>query len=380
MSGTKLTTLHGSRQREARQRLGPFVPLLQGQAAACASMQASAAESAAELNDAVRSIRAELARFSEQAGTRRDMLDAARSAELTVARLGKSREPIPDATEFERVLRSIEGLVAGASSHSIETVALRAHELLSRGSTAETMYSDMRSSIAAIHELIVAAKPADSSAMPTAATIAAAAARLQAASDAAASKAIQLEADSVAAMSPDAQLFQTLPVSEHATLIAAAMRAVTNGDQESATAELGRARELRLRAEHRAAELRQKIIERDIIAAELANALQERNYDKCHVYLQEPAQNETVPLVIYAHNPLNSGHIRVTLALDGQMTVAVDGVAEGEEQMCLDALRTITDSLARLDETVTIQDLGRAAYLHDRARLTTTRTELERGR
>ncbi len=378
MSGTKHANLEGSQRREARQRLGAFVQLLQAQAAACASIPANEKGGITELDTAARSIRAELAQFKVQAGARRDMLDAARTAEQTLARLSKS--PVIDAAEFTNILHSIERLIAGTSAESIESLELSAHELLARGAVAEATQAEIQTSTSAIRDLLSAANPKNPSQTSTPTSISAAAERMRAALDASASSTIRKESDAASAMSLDAQRFQTLLASQHAGFIDAATRAVANGKHEAATAAVSSASQLRIHAEHKAAELRQKIIERDVIAAELAHALQQRNFDKCHVYLQEPARDETAPLVIYAHNPLESGHVRVTIALDGKMTVEVDGVAEGEEQICLDALGTITDSLARLDETLTIQDFGRAGYIRDRVRATTTSTEIERGR
>jgi hypothetical protein len=96
--------------------------------------------------------------------------------------------------------------------------------------------------------------------------------------------------------------------------------------------------------------------------------LERRNYDRCDSYLVEGPGGDERPLVIYAHNPAGKAHVRLTLPLNDQMTIEVDGVADGEEEICVDVLEAFQQALEETGDGLDVIDAGRATRELERSR------------
>jgi hypothetical protein len=124
--------------------------------------------------------------------------------------------------------------------------------------------------------------------------------------------------------------------------------------------------------------VRERIAQRQEVAKRLAAALEARNYDQVHSYYQGGAPGgDAAPLVLYANSPAGKGHVRVTLGIDASMVVEVDGVAEGEEEVCLDVLDAFARATAADGDQLVIDDYGRA---RERAREQRREPESQRHR
>jgi hypothetical protein len=107
--------------------------------------------------------------------------------------------------------------------------------------------------------------------------------------------------------------------------------------------------------------VRERIAQRQDVAKRLAAALEARNYDQVQAYYKDGAPGgDAAPLVLYANSPAGKGHVRVTLGIDASMVVEVDGVAEGEEVVCLDVLDAFARATAADGDQLVIDDYGRA--------------------
>ena len=145
-------------------------------------------------------------------------------------------------------------------------------------------------------------------------------------------------------------------------------QSLTSGRLEDAARHLTEVRRLRIAAMHQATHIRSLVETRDILAGGLADALSKRSYDEPHCHLADGPGGEDRPLVLYAHNPAGTAHVRITMTVDGAMTVEVEGVAEGEEEVCVDVLHTLAQQVANNGDRLEILDAGRAKHALERAR------------
>jgi hypothetical protein len=98
--------------------------------------------------------------------------------------------------------------------------------------------------------------------------------------------------------------------------------------------------------------------------------------------LQPGPGGDERPLVIYAHNPSGTAHVRVTLMLDGELKIEVDGVPEGEEQVCVDVFEAFRKAVGESGDEFRMVDAGRATpFMRKEAeKMTERRREREGGR
>lgn len=379
MSGPKTARIEPSLRRQARERLGPLLEQLRSIETACSSLgDASSANNLPTLTTELGRLRAELAAFRPSPSTRRELLDAAFNATEVVKRLESALRDAPSQRAFEEARAELVGMLTAPGSASIDASARRAETLISAGARAAALHPQVKSSIATVRSLLSGSLSTATANHSSAAEAAAAEQARREIADAS-RHSVDAEAREATSLDDDARLLGTFDATRHAERLAGARHAIDSGDLARAAGLVSEAREARLAAVREASELRRRIAERDIIAAHLADALRRANYDECASYLLGEDAPETAPLVLYANNPSGSAHVRLTLHLDGRMGIDVDGVAAGEEQVCLDLLATFARTLSGLDETFTIVDLGTAESMREKATEIIGQIQKERG-
>ena len=306
------------------------------------------------------------------------MLDAAFNAAEVVKRLESALHDAPSQLTFDATRTELERMLTAPSPTALDAVARRAEAMITAGARAAALQAQVESSIATVRSFLsssLSAATANSSSAAEAAT----AERTRREIADASRRSADAEAREASLLDGDARLLGTFDAAQHARSLAGARTAIESGDNARGADLVSEAREARLAAVRAASELRRRIAERDIIAAHLAEALHRANYDECTSYLLGEDASETAALVLYANNPSGSAHVRLTLHLDGRMGIDVDGVAAGEEQVCLDLLATFARTLSGLDETFTIVDLGTAESMREKATEIIRQIQKERG-
>lgn len=380
MSGTLETQIMRSRLRMARQQLAPLLPALQAaRQRAESSRESSASNSRGELEQAIQKLREELRAFRSASTDRASMLEAVRTAEATLLRISGLASVAPSSAELTAAEAEIRGIINGTSLASIDSAREKAGHLVARSARAESLQAEIASSMSALRRLVAAgASPpavASRSGEPTEHAKA-----LNSELLAATTATVDAEAGAVARADPDSLRLGAFSAAEHARAIEAARKCLSKNDLDGASAHADVARAVRMASDTRAAEVRQQIEMRDELAAVLAATLEQRNYDKCDAYLQPGPGGDERPLVIYANNPSNTAHVRLTLLLDGRMTVEVDGVAEGEEEICVDVLESFKKAVTDSGDEFVVHDAGRAAHFLERLREKSRQRQQERER
>ena len=380
MSGTLETQIMRSRLRMARQQLAPLLPALQAaRQRAESSRESAASNSRGELEQAIQKLREELRAFRSASTDRASMLEAVRTAEATLLRISGLASVAPSSAELTAAEAEIRGIIEGTSLASIDSARETAGHLVARSARAESLRAEIASSMSALQRLVAAgASPpavASRSGGPTEHAKA-----LNSELLAATTATVDAEAGAVARADPDSLRLGGFNAAEHARAIEAARRCLSKNELDGASAHADAARAVRMASDTRAAEVRQQIEMRDELAAVLAATLEHRNYDKCDAYLQPGPGGDERPLVIYANNPSNTAHVRLTLLLDGRMTVEVDGVAEGEEEICVDVLESFKKAVTDSGDEFVVHDAGRAAHFLERLREKSRQRQQERER
>lgn len=355
MSGPKETSIRPSLQRLARRQL---LPLLTALRSACAQGNASSSAQQ-ELAQLVEQLRAELRSFNATGDKRSSMLDAVRTADAALTRLAASLANAPTAAEVQGVDTEVNRLLSGSLLGSIDSTQACVTKLLERRQRANAARREAEATVKVIRQLLAPENRAPD----------------------AAAEAARKMADTTKALIDDerALLRDTLredlnlgcfDTTAHAAALEAAAASHAKGDLESAARKIEEARAIREVALVQAATVRQQIAMRDELAAHLARVLERRNYDRCDSYLVEGPGGDERPLVIYAHNPAGKAHVRLTLPLNDRMTVEVDGVADGEEEICFDVLKAFQQALEESGDGLDVIDAGRAIRALKRRRET----------
>lgn len=355
MSGPKSTYVRPSRSRAARQRLHHLLPMLRDAESAARSIRSGS--DVERLENLIRSLRAELSQFQTAADRRGEALGVVRNSERSLATSRKVLSSLPDAEEFATLARSIEFALDGDSTGSIDRIRLDAEHLLARASEAQAAAEQVRGRIPAVERALTAARPARRRGSDMG--------QIERDFDAdirdAIEEAVDAEGRALANAPSDTVSLGGLDSTAHGQLLVTARECARKGDVDAANAAVCEARKLREHAAHRCGEVRERIVQRKELASRLAAALESRNYDSVHAYYSGPAEsNDAAPLVLYAGNPAGKAHVRVTLGIDGSMVVEVDGVADGEEEVCLDVLATFSRTVEDGGDELEIHDLGRA--------------------
>jgi hypothetical protein len=295
------------------------------------------------------------------------MLAAVRSVERCGARLDVAERSALSAAEADALSAEIDALITSGASGSIESLASRAHHILDRTDQLATAHRE------ALDTLDLARK------LTTAATVAPTEMELAASKLLTAAKAmIQRESQELEVDDQDLLVLGSLDRAAHDATLRLAHERFDSGDAAAASDFTDKARSMRLAARLRGTAVRNEILMREEIAAHLAATLRDRNYDECQAYLKPGPGGDERTLVIYANNPSGTAHVRITLPLDDSMTVEVDGVAEGEEEICLDVLESFQKALEATGDGMDIVDLGRATPFLARVRERVIQPERQR--
>ena len=370
MSGPKQTSIRPSQRRLARRQLAPLVAPLQAARAALAKLSAETCRGVhRDLGDAVRALRAELAKFRGSSESRSSMLAALRSVEACGARLEAAARSAPSSADAEALGAEIGAFMSGNASGSIESVASTARHVLDRAEHLAAAHREALETLDSVRSLM---KPTDDapSDVQRAATKLLAAAKATIQNE---SKELDADDDTLLALG-------AFDRAAHDAAIRSAHESLGSGDAEAAAELTDRARSMRLAARLRGSTVRTEIVMRDEIAAHLAATLRDRNYDECQAYLKPGPGGDERPLVIYANNPSGTAHVRITLPLNDSMTIEVDGVADGEEEICVDVLESFQRALEATGDGMDMVDLGRATPFLARVRERALQRERQRER
>jgi hypothetical protein len=354
MSGPKTTHIRPSPQRLHDQLLAPLVPGVERAASDACHEQGETTH--ADLSAALDRLRAKLRTFQDVGGSRSAMLAAAREAEAALARVRDGIADAPAEAYVQTLLASMREARSSGTENSIGTLRLEAERVLAAAETARSAHREAERLRRTIDGF--SGSGGQGSDLKQLDEGLRHAARAEHAAESAAVAA--LGAGDLALSGVDGGALQAL--------LRQAEQAVVAGKFDEAAGHLAAVRSERVAVMQKAAEVRKRIELRDISAGNIAEALCQRNYDDPHCYLAEGPGGEERPLVLYAQNPAGSAHVRITMTLDGGMRVEVDGVADGEEELCLDVLNTLGRAVAADGDQLEIVDFGRAKLTLERAK------------
>ena len=351
MSGPKHTQVRPSPRRVARRQLSPLTTELEAARATLReSMARRAAHGQRDLDAALHALRAELAKFRGSPESRAALLDALRAAENCRSRLAAESATAPTPQDVESVLTEIDRLLSGGALGAIDSAASRARALLSRVAHVAAVEREADCTLATVNRLLDTANSATAEAEQAARQL------LEAAK-------ATIDAESHALAAEDQVLIElgSLRRSDHRSALDSARSRLEAGDPTGAAQLVDEARSMRIAAHLNGSTVRTRIEMRDELAGHLASTLRSKNYDECHAYLKAGPGGDERPLVIYANNPSGKAHVRITLPIDDEMTIEVDGVADGEEEICVDVLESFQRALEATGDGMDVIDAGRAA-------------------
>jgi hypothetical protein len=152
-------------------------------------------------------------------------------------------------------------------------------------------------------------------------------------------------------------------IAEVAALVDAS--ATLSGDPSASLPEAARTAAARWNEIRRVAEQnKERHARRDQIANAIAESLTERVYDEPvgrYEREKDGVEDPLSNLIVYAAHPSGKGDIRVHLGVDGNVTVEVEGVPQGEEEICRDLLAGIGEATQREELEFDVTDWGRAS-------------------
>jgi hypothetical protein len=377
MSGLSLAEIRMSMIRQARQQLAPLARRLESLAPSEESSRCDR-EVATDLARIIDELRKEMATFSTTGTARGTMLESLRSARACLDRLAGALVGGP--AEITHCLGTLEDLMTGKPGPSVAEAKRQAESVIERTLRRQTARTEARRATDIIRGMLtVSAGSSGESATPEPAE---ANRRFSEEMARIATDGIRAEEEALRGTEAEERRLGGLDAGRHAAALATAESAVKGGKFEEAAEQVEVARRQRLAASNRAAERRELIAMRDELASDLARTLEERHYDRCDSYLQPGPGGDERPLVIYAHNPSGTAHVRVTLMLDGELKIEVDGVPEGEEQVCVDVFEAFRKAVGESGDEFRMVDAGRATpFMRKEAeKMTERRREREGGR
>lgn len=360
MSGPKTTRIRPGLSRAARQRLRHLLPELAGAASMCRDTRPR--DRLEELTRLVGELRIQLAEFRVATTSRGETLDALSKARTMIDRCRVALDRSPRAEEVAAAITSIESALAGRGRADVDRLHSRAGEILGRATALQSASDQLEGAIQATRKALAASRPESNPSggahLANEAFDQGVRAMLEGAASAELSVAEKAPADAITLGGFDR--------AAHAALVESAQQLARAGDSDSAAGAIERARTLRLAAMHAGNETRERIVQREEIATRLAEALQGRNYDEVQAYFKAGGDGgEAAPLVLYAANPSNRANVRITLGIDGSMIVEIDGVENGEEEVCLEVLQTFRKTIEDAGDEFDLCDLGRANWLRE---------------
>lgn len=366
MSGPKTTRIRPSPQRLHDQQLAPL--MVSVEQAASEACHEQGATTHADLSAALDRLRAKLRTFEDVGGTRSAMLAAAREAEAALARVSDGIAGAPTEGLLRTLLASMRESRSSGTENSIAALRREAEGVLAASETARSARREAERLRQAIDGFCGSGSQGANVKQLDEGVRQAARAELDA------------ESAAVAALGANDLTLGGVDEGFLRGLLQQAGHAIDVGKIEEAARHLAAVRASRVAAVQKTAQVRKLIELRDALAGNIAEALCRRNYDDPHCYLAEGPGGEERPLVLYAQNPAGTAHVRVTMAVDGGMRVEVDGVADGEEELCLDVLGTLDRAVAAEGDQLEVLDLGRAKQALERANQRGTEIEREQRR
>ena len=366
MSGPKTTRIRPSPQRLHDQQLAPLMASVEQ--AASEACQEQGATIHADLSTALDRLRAKLRTFQDVGGARSAMLAAAREAEAALARVRGGIAGAPAESFVRTLLASMREARSSGTENSIGALRREAERVLDAAETARSARREAERLRQTIEGFCGSGcqgadfKQFDEGLRQTA--------RAE----------LDAESAAVAALGTNDLTLGGVDGGSLRSLLQQADHAIDVGKIEQAARHLAAVRAMRVAAVQKVSQVRKLIELRDALAGNIADALCQRNYDEPHCYLAEGPGGEDRPLVLYAQNPAGTAHVRLTLNLDGGMRVEVDGVADGEEELCLDVLGTLDRAVAAEGDQLEVLDLGRAKQALERAKQRGTEIEREQRR
>lgn len=366
MSGPKTTRIRPSPKRLHDQQLAPLMASVEHSASEACHEQGATTH--ADLSAALDRLRAKLRTFQDVGGTRSAMLVAAREAEAALARVRGGLAGAPTESAVRTLLASMRGARSSGTESSIAALRREAEGVLAAAETARSARREAEQLRQAI-DGFCGSGTQDANLQ-----------RLDEGLRQAARAELDAESAAVAALVTSDLTLGGVDEGSLRSLLQQADHAIDVGKIDEAARHVVAVRGMRVAAVQKAAQVRKLIELRDALAGDIAEAFCQRNYDEPHCYLAEGPGGEERPLVLYAQNPAGTAHVRVTMALDGGMRIEVDGVADGEEELCLDVLETVDRAVAAEGDQLEVLDFGRAKQALERAKQRGTEIQREQRR
>jgi len=372
MSGTKQTSILYSKRRIAQQRLNPLLKSFKD--AHLIAQDARLGASQRELERAIQDLRAELRRYSTSGDKRAKMFAALQAADATLSRIAVTFAQRPSSAEFVSLSSEIDAFLQGKLFGDVESTRSRMIQIIERAVRAESMRGEAEPAVKTINRILSTADRATASTDAHAQAVIS----LHESLAAAAKQTVDAESEAQSKFDPEDARLGELDSVSHSHEISVAHDCIAAGDLEGSSNHVEKARAIRVEAQTKAAEIHQQIEMREELAAHLAKTLEQRNYDPCQAYYLEGPGGDERPRVIYANNPSGTAHVRLTLWLDGRMTVEVDGVPQGQEEICVDILEAFRKTVEDNGDEFVVRDPGLASKFITRLMPKTREQERQR--
>ena len=366
MSGRKAGYVTPSPRLQLQRVLGPLATQLSNVRNDCSELLSEHSQTVvAELREQLSLLRKQLQQF-KQLSSRRDGLDAAYDAEQLLHRFESALGGQPLAKQFENINALIESTIASGNLSALPTVVASAQQLIERATAAVVIQREVSKVLGEIQKVSPSPSSVGSAGKPAMTERSSELLLAEIATRAivsAARESIDVEAREAGGITTDDATLGELDRAKHTQALAEARNAAEKADIKTCDNAVRDARLQRLDAARRATAMRIRIAERDTMAAHLSERLKQLNYDAPDIRLVgTEEQGEMAPLVLYAANPSGSANVRVTMPIDGELIIEIDGVAEGEERTCVELLAGFSEAMKAIEQDFKITDFGRAKH------------------
>ena len=366
MSGRKAGYVTPSPRLQLQRVLGPLATQLSNVRNDCSELLSEHSQTGvAELREQLSLLRKQLQQFN-QSSSRRDGLDAAYDAEQLLHRFESALGGQPLAKQFEDINALIESTIARGNLSALPTVVASAQQLIERATAAVVIQREVSKVLGEIQKVSPSSSSVGSAGKPAMKERSSELLLAEITTRAivsAARESIDVEAREAGGITTDDATLGELDRAKHTQALAEARNAAEKADIKTCDNAVRDARLLRLDAARRATAMRIRIAERDTMAAHLSERLKQLNYDAPDIRLVgTEEQGEMAPLVLYAANPSGRANVRVTMPIDGELIIEIDGVAEGEERTCVELLAGFSEAMKAIEQDFKITDFGRAQH------------------
>ena len=367
MSGRKAGYVTPSPRLKLQRVLGPLATQLSDIRKDCIELESEHSQTGvAELRKQLSLLQKRLGTFT-QSSSRRKGLDAAYDTEQLLLRFESVLGGQPLATQFENINALIASTIASGNLPALQEVVDSAQQVITRATAAVAIQREVSKVLGEIQKVSPSSSSVGSAGKPPIEGRSSELLLAEIATRAilsAARESIDVEARAAGGITTDDATLGDLDRAKHTQALAEARSAAEKADIKACDNAIRDARVLRLDAALRATEMRIRIDERDTMAAHLSERLKKLNYDAPEIRLVgTDEQGEMAPLVLYAANPSGSANVRVTMPIDGELIIEIDGVAEGEERTCVELLAGFSDAMKAIEQDFKITDFGRAQHV-----------------